>query len=593
MLEVQRDIKALTIVGGSPTRIETQSVRQRLDDEASLVQTAAICAAASLVSLLFTGSVFGIDNHVFHLPIIHRLYDEDQFRSDAFTQSLRYYSSGVWLLLAGAEQYAGDGHLLFHLLLYVSRLLSFVGFVCCASLIGIRSIRQRIIFCLILCFIEILDGTSLAGHGGLFVSSFGHSEVANGTILLAIYFAARAQIAVAIVCAGLTFFINAFMGVWLVLPLVGIVASLIWRRGIATDRLLAQLIIGGMGYVILAAPVAYNILSSPDFGKIVAFDYPQYLRDYFGAHFFLSSNPAYEVLLLFVLSILGSLALSRLKHGGAEFKAALAGMVALYVIGIFVPALTENPTVLNLHLLRSGLMIHLLVAMCAAALATKWLTSIDGRESTVLGPYFLFFLCIKYMFPAAALLVAFENSIRNGAKGLRDTRLRVVIFVALGLVVLPWRAWQHFRLDSAAVSAVSEWETIGRWARASTAPESIFLVSTIGDSTTAEISTAERLHSEAFAVASAVFEATSHRRIWVDFKRGAAVMWRPSYYAEWKPRVDAILELRTLGDMRVFAQKNNIDYIISDCRAFQAAYIDPLFRTNVLCVGAALDVASP
>jgi hypothetical protein len=567
-------------------------MHKRFDADASPTQAAAICSVASLVSLLFTGSVFGIDNHIFHLPIIHRLYDEDQFRSDAFIQSLRYYSSGIWLLLAGSQTNFGSGHALFHVLLYLSRLLSFVGFVSCGSLVGIRSIRERIIFCLILCFIELLDGTSLAGHGGLFVCSFGHSEVANGTILLAIYFAARAQIVAAVVCAGLTFFINAFMGVWLVLPLVGIVASLIRRRVIATDRLFIQLMLGGIGYAILTAPVAYNILSNPDFGKSLGFDYSEYLRDYFGAHFFLGSNPAYEVLLLLVFSVFGWLALSRLKPGGVEFKAALAGMVALYIIGLFVPLLTKNPMILNLNLLRSGVMIHLLVAMSGAALATKWLTSNDGRESTVLGPYLLFFLCIKYMFPAAGVLVAFENSIRKGStREIRDIGLRAAILIALGVVVVPWRAWQHFSLDSAAAVAVSEWETIGGWAKSSTAPDSMFLISMTGNTTAAEISASERRQSEAVAAASAVFEATSHRRIWVDFKRGAAVMWSPSYYAQWRPRVEAIQELKTLSETLSFAQRNGIDYIIGDCRAFQAAHIDPVFRTNILCVSATFDAA--
>ena len=339
-------MKTLAAVPGSP-RFEALSRHKRFDAEASPTQVAAICSVASLVSLFFTGSVFGIDNHVFHLPIIHRLYDEDQFRSDTFIQSLRYYSSGIWLLLAGSEADFGSGHALFHVLLYLSRLLSFVGFVSCASLVGIRSIRERIIFCLILCFIGLLDGTSLAGHGALFVCSFGHSEVANGTILLAIYFAARAQIVAAVVCAGLTFFINAFMGVWLVLPFAAIVALLIWRRVITIDRLFIQLTLGAIGYAILAAPVAYNILSNPDFGKSLGFDYSEYLRDYFGAHFFLGSSPAYEALLLLVLSVLGWLTLSRLKTGGGQFKAALAGMVALYIVGLFVPLLTKNPTILK------------------------------------------------------------------------------------------------------------------------------------------------------------------------------------------------------------------------------------------------------
>jgi hypothetical protein len=156
--------RAAATAAECPAAIDSPSARQWHAVEASPIQTAAICAVASLLSLLFTGSVVGIDNHVFHLPIIHRLYDEAQFGDDAFIQSLRYYSSGLWMLLAGADRYVGDGHWLFHLLLYLSRLLSFAGFVACASLVGIRSVRERTIFCLILCFVETLDGTSLGGH---------------------------------------------------------------------------------------------------------------------------------------------------------------------------------------------------------------------------------------------------------------------------------------------------------------------------------------------------------------------------------------------------------------------------------------------
>jgi hypothetical protein len=557
------------------------SLRQRLDAEARPVQTAAICAVVSMASLLFTGSVFGVDNHLFHLPIVHRLFNEDQFSNDAFIQSLRYYSSGIWLLLAGAERYAGDGHLLFHILLYLSRLLSFVGFVCCASLVGIRSVREVLVFCLVLCFVDILDGTSLAGHGALFVSSFGHSEVANGTILLAIYFAARAEIAIAVVFAGLTFFINAFMGVWVVLPLASVVASLLWRGRIGIRRLSAQLAVGGTLSAVLAAPVLINIFSNPDFGKAVDFNYPEFLRDYYGAHFFASASPVYGLILLLAIAIVGWLALSRLKYGEVEFKAALAGMVGLYAAGIIVPALTSSPIILNLHLLRSGLMIHMLAAMAGAALVTKWLNSEDGYESTILGPYLSFLLCIKYLFPAAAVLFAFEKSLRNRARA-RDTKLRAAIFVAIGVVVIPWRAMQHLELDSAATTAANEWEIVGSWSRSATSPQSVFLIS-IPDAVTG-MPTAEARRYEALSAGSAVFEAASHRRIWVDFKRGAAIMWSPSYYAQWKPRVAAIRGLRSLNETLDFAQANHIDYVVGDCRAFEVAHIDAVFRTNDICV---------
>jgi FAD binding domain len=78
----------------------------------------------------------------------------------------------------------------------------------------------------------------LRGHGALFVGSFGHSEVANGTILFAIYCAARTNIAAAVACAGLTFFINAFMGVWLILPLASVMAMLVRRGDIGVSQLL-------------------------------------------------------------------------------------------------------------------------------------------------------------------------------------------------------------------------------------------------------------------------------------------------------------------------------------------------------------------
>ena len=171
--------------------------------------------------------------------------------------------------------------------------------------------------------------------------------------------------------------------------------------------------------------------------------------------------------------------------------------------------------------------------------------------------------------------------------------LRAVVFVALGLFVcLPWQAWQHFKLTSTAMEAVREWETIGTWAKSSTDPNSMFLISRSEGTEAARVSSPDDLHSEALlSVASAAFEASSRRRIWVDFKRGAAVMWSPSYHAQWRSRMDALLELRTLSETLSFAQSNDIDYVIDNCQAFRAAHIDPVFSTNSLCVGSVLFAA--
>jgi hypothetical protein len=553
-----------------------------LDADAGRVQTLMICSTAALLSCLFTGSVFGVNNNLFHLPIVYGLYDEEQFRNDAFIQSLRFYSSGVWLLLSGVAKETVGAEFLFHVLLYLSRLLSFVGFVCCASLLGIRSTKSRIVFCLILCFTPLLKGVSFAGHGAMFANSFGHTEVANGTILLSIYFAARARIELSIIFIGVTFFINAFAAVWVTAPVACICASLYVRRTIALPRLLGGLLVGAAGGFVFVVPVISNILANPDFGRPLSFDYPEFLRSYYGAHFFIDANSVHEVALLLALAMLAGVALQRLGSGGAELKAALVGAISLYAIGILVPFLTGDPRVLNLHLLRSGVMIHLLAALSAAALAARWLWSEEPREATALGPYLLFCLWIKYLFPLAVILIAFADVLRARVDRQGDNKLRMVLFAALTLVVLPWHAWRQSEGNAELVAAASEWKTVGGWARSSTSPGSVFLVPFVGGAGPVDAAADKR--KDLLVVTSPLFESTSHRRSWVDYKRGAAVMWQPSYRDQWWARFHAILALPTLADAIALARSNRIDYVIDDCQAFASFKGEPAFRTDRLCV---------
>ena len=92
------------------------------------VETLLVAAIAAALSLLHKGFVFGVENNLFHLPIVAGLYDEPQFHDDAFIQSLRYFSSGIWLLLENSEKHFGQTQLLFFVLTYLSRWLCFVGF---------------------------------------------------------------------------------------------------------------------------------------------------------------------------------------------------------------------------------------------------------------------------------------------------------------------------------------------------------------------------------------------------------------------------------------------------------------------------------
>ena len=43
-------------------------------------------------------------------------------------------------------------------------------------------------------------------------------------------------------------------------------------------------------------------------------------------------------------------------------------------------------------------------------------------------------------------------------------------------------------------------------------------------------------------------------------------MWRPSYYAQWRPLMEAIQKLNSLSDTLRFARDAHIDYILRDSR---------------------------
>src|SRR5258708_12632949 len=134
--------------------------RRTISIPGSFLETLGRAAFGGALSLGYKGFLFGIENNVFHLPIVGGLYDEPQYRDDVFVQSLRYFSSGIWLLLGGFEKHFGHTQALFLVLAYLSRWLCFVGFLCCASLLGVVDRRDKVVFSLILCFVSFLYGYS-------------------------------------------------------------------------------------------------------------------------------------------------------------------------------------------------------------------------------------------------------------------------------------------------------------------------------------------------------------------------------------------------------------------------------------------------
>jgi hypothetical protein len=561
-----------------------------LGAEATVAQTAAICAGAALMSCIFTGYVFGVSNQQFYLPIVERLYDEPQFSGDIFIQSLRYFSSGIWLAIGAGPKFADGGYALLLVLLYLSRLLSFIGFVCCASLLGINSVRDRLVFCSIVCVTALMDGNSFSGHGGPFLMLFTHSEVANGTVLLATYFAIRGRFTAALFWAGATFFINAFMGIWLAPVLLLVAISLLQDGKIELRRLLRQAIPGAAMFAVFAAPVVYNVLSNPELRTPIDFDYVSYLREYYGGHFLIDSNSSEDILLLLSVTCLGWLSFRHMETSTTQFRAAFLAIVSVYVIGIFVPYVAPNPSLLKLHLLRSSAVIQLLTVVGAGTLATQWISSPDRGRSGWPGPLLLLSICAtKYLLPLAAVVVAFAGHLRARPAGLA---LRPAVIAVLGLMIIPWQLWQHTRLATELNRAVADWQSVGSWARSTTAPDAVFLILTSSAGSLEGKSETEVRRWLILTSAASTFEVASHRRVWVDFFEGGTVFLTPSYYDEWHRKITAVLALRNLPEKLQYAEANGVQYLVDDCSLFRDANLVPAFRSGDLCASATNKPAS-
>jgi hypothetical protein len=168
-------------------------------------------------------------------------------------------------------------------------------------------------------------------------------------------------------------------------------------------------------------------------------------------------------------------------------------------------------------------------------------------------------------------------------------RVDYVVGAVLLIAIWPRLAWQDVVTDRAIAAQTRGWETVGEWARTTTPASAVFLIPTkhLDGETTPPATTAGSLVPDP-TQNSEIFEFASHRRVWVDFRRGAAVLWTPSYYATWWTRVSEVLALHSLADKVAYAQEHDIDYVIEACRNSPDLSGTAIFQTDGLCVYSAV-----
>lgn len=544
----------------------------------------------ALLSLVVTGYAFPAGNNVFHLPIVARLWDLPEFADDAFVQSLRHFSSGLWMVLAGSADRV-EPRVLFLVLLVFSRLLSFLGFLACADHFGIREAKRRFLFAGLIAVTPLMQSLSFAGRGGLFIDTFTHSEVANGLFLLALWAALSGRFALSLSTIGAVFFVNAFFGVW-----AGFVLAFVVGREVVGGRLdlrrlgravAVGLVVGGL----FAWPVVGNIVGNPDFGRPIDFDFVDFLEYSYPNHVLFLALRWHQWLGLAMVLAVAVLALRRLDDPDRRTATALAACVLVYAIGIAAPWVTHAPLALNLHLLRSGTMIHLLAALLLTTLTVRWWFDAD-RPHAVLAAAMTVVGCLPTggamrHVAVALLLLAVVVEARFGARpgwiafvdrfapSVDRLRLRTAALAMLTVTISV--AWTQMRL-AAAEAWSEEWGGVADWAGHTTKRGSIFLTPSVDRWDGGPLDEDQSLG----ATLNTAFEFRAHRSLWVDPKRGAMVLWSPSTHAVWRRRMEETRALKTWTERLAYARSRGITHTVEitpgDCPG------RPIFRTKRLCV---------
>lgn len=534
----------------------------------------------SALSLLLSGFVAGTSNNVFHLPILARLYELPEFAQDPFVQSLRAFASGLWMLLEGSAPWIEPAPLLLALFV-AARLCTFAALMLMARSCGLRGRPALLAFAVAVALSPSLRGEAYAGQAGLFIHYFSHSELAAATSLLVFAAGMRRCFAWALLALGLTFFINAFMAVWCVPVLALMAAQHFRRRPLALRQAWPRLTLAAAGAALLALPVVWRMLSAGVLAgaNAPAFDYEAFLAELYPYHFLASYTSPSGWAGLAVIAAVAWLATGALVPPAARRSLRLAWIacVGVYAVGIVLPWLTDSRLLLNLHLLRSSANLHFLAVLALSvvlvqALGRAWAVRRCGGAALLA----VAALASKASLAGAVLLLLWrgrDDPLRWPASMAR--RVEPVLAVACALLVVAGQvmlAQRQHAINESLRRSIDEWRDLAQ-AIARQVPPGVPVMIPL-----------QAAPGEPGPADAEVFEIESRHPVWVNAKRGAAVMWQPGYHQIWSQRMQEQGALVGWPQRLDYARRHGIGAIVERCRGLpQVAAERLLHRAGPWC----------
>jgi hypothetical protein len=238
--------------------------------------------------------------------------------------------------------------------------------------------------------------------------------------------------------------------------------------------------------------------------------------------------------------------------------------------------------------LRSSVFFHALTTLAVLTTATHWLLSRRPHQAYLSGPALvLATCCLGTLTPLMLPILLCETRLSRRfwvALGSRSRQFLPSTRVAMAALVAISAGYksERSRADIAAIEPLLEaWKDLGAWVQANTDPKSIFLLPVLPFGTADETPPVE---GHAVYDDWGSFEASAKRQVYVDFRRGAAVMWQPSYYALWNKRVGEVLKLKSLKSKTEYSISNNIDFIVTECAEPDERSYAPVFRSEYVCL---------
>lgn len=331
----------------------------------------ALITIATTLSIIRTGFAFGIGNNVFHIPLVLNWESLSAFEGDAFYLSLNKFVSIVYPLIKIFSN-ASNIETVFLVAHFLSRGLA-IAAISALLIFQLRLHPAQVALSLIaVALTPWLVGGSILGNHGLWISYFSHSEVTWGFLLLALMAAHAQRWTWVGLLAGLVFDINAFVGIWL-LSMLG-VAFVTSPPNFARNQLLKSTLV----FLLCAAPVITWIAFGMGNGH-GAFNYLEYIRMYYPDHFLIEAS-SWRARGIFAVFIMLGFTAASLMSSPRYWFSMLAGVIAVFLIGVILPYFFNHRIVFNLHLLRIGGVIQWLSTLMTIVCLVARL-KLDGRQT--------------------------------------------------------------------------------------------------------------------------------------------------------------------------------------------------------------------